>query len=330
MWLAILLCSSQIAYASNLDETKRLYKEGQYSQALESLNSYLSDTPNDSDALFLKGLVYNEQNRTEDAIKVFTALIEDHPELPEPYNNLAVLYANKGEYEKAKLALEMALKTHPSYATAYENLGDIYAKMASEAYGRALQLDNHSAATQTRLTMIKELFRNGGHINYSSSNTNHSVAIGATSVQSTSVEEVNGTVVNLAAPQKIVSVSSESIPSPTLPELQKEVLETVNAWAAAWSSQDVENYLSFYASDFKTPNNENRILWDETRRKRVTTPEFIKVSITNVIVNFNDAGNAEVSFHQAYRASHLKASGKKTLLMVKSGDKWLIHEERSR
>ena len=108
---------------------------------------------------FNKGLILTEQKKkTGEAIKVFSSLSEDYPDLPEPYNNLAVLYASQGQYEKAKGALEAAIRTHPSYSTAHENLGDIYAKMASQAYGKALQLDNRNAAAQTKLAMIKDLF----------------------------------------------------------------------------------------------------------------------------------------------------------------------------
>ena len=78
--------------------------------------------------------------------------------MPEPYNNLAVLYASQGQYDKARKSLEMAIRTHPSYAIAHENLGDVYAKMASEAYDKALQLDRGNAAAQTKLAMIKDLF----------------------------------------------------------------------------------------------------------------------------------------------------------------------------
>jgi len=61
--------------------------------------------------------------------------------MPEPYNNLAVLYAAEGQERKAAEALEQAIRTNPSYTTAHENLGDLYARMASEAYAKALQLD---------------------------------------------------------------------------------------------------------------------------------------------------------------------------------------------
>jgi hypothetical protein len=52
----------------------------------------------------------------------------------------------------------MAIRTHPSYATAHENLGDIYAKLASQAYDRALQLDKSNAPLQTKLNLIKNIF----------------------------------------------------------------------------------------------------------------------------------------------------------------------------
>src|SRR2546425_9737176 len=76
---------------------------------------------------------------------IFTKLTQDYPELPEPYNNLAVIYASQGQYEKARAALEQSIRTHPSYATAYENLGDVYAKLASQAYDKALQLDSSNS-----------------------------------------------------------------------------------------------------------------------------------------------------------------------------------------
>ncbi len=89
---------------------------------------------------------------------MFTELTRTIPELPEPYNNLAVLYAGQGDYDKARKALEMAIRTHPSYAVAHENLGDIYATLASQAYDKALQLDSNNATARKKLALIKELF----------------------------------------------------------------------------------------------------------------------------------------------------------------------------
>jgi tetratricopeptide (TPR) repeat protein len=144
------------AVADELQEINKLVKQGQNTAALERLNGYLNSHPKDAQARFLKGLILTEQNKPSDAIAVFTALTQDYPELPEPYNNLAVLYASQQQYEKARIALEMAIRTHPSYATAHENLGDIYAKMASLSYDKALQIDKGNTSAQTKLSMIRD------------------------------------------------------------------------------------------------------------------------------------------------------------------------------
>ncbi|WP_415033212.1 tetratricopeptide repeat protein [Azonexus sp.] len=162
--IALGLCISFSApvFADNLPEIQRLIKQGQHAQALEKTEQYLSSRPKDAQGRFLKGIILTEMNRPADAIGVFTKLSEDYPELPEPYNNLAVLYAQQKQYDKARTALEMAIRTHPSYAIAYENLGDVYAKLASQAYDKALQLDNANAATQNKLALIRDLISTSG------------------------------------------------------------------------------------------------------------------------------------------------------------------------
>src|SRR5919199_1466665 len=146
------------AQSDPLQDANQLFRQGQLDRAMDRVNSYLASRPKDARGRFLKGLILTEQNKPNDAIKVFSELSQDYPELPEPYNNLAVLYASQGQYEKARSSLEMAIRTHPSYATAHENLGDIYAKMASQAYDKAFQLDRSNQTAQGKLNLIKDLF----------------------------------------------------------------------------------------------------------------------------------------------------------------------------
>src|SRR5688572_7887475 len=152
------LSTSAWAQSDPLQDANQLFRQGQFDRAMERVNGYLASRPKDARGRFLKGLILTEQNKPNDAIKVFTDLSQHYPELPEPYNNLAVLYASQGQYDKARNALEMAIRTHPSYATAHENLGDIYAKMASQAYDKALQLDRSNQAAQGKLNLIKDRF----------------------------------------------------------------------------------------------------------------------------------------------------------------------------
>ena len=161
VFATLFVLAATSARADEVGDIGKLLRAGQNDQALQKVDAYLATKPKDAQGRFLKGLILTEQNKTADAIGIFSKLTEDYPELPEPYNNLAVLYAGQGQYEKARQALEMAIRTHPSYATAHENLGDVYAKLASQAYDKALSLDSSNATAQTKLAMVKELIGSG-------------------------------------------------------------------------------------------------------------------------------------------------------------------------
>ncbi|MDH4284782.1 MAG: tetratricopeptide repeat protein [Gallionellaceae bacterium] len=336
---SILLCASISVFADEIQSINKLFKQGQHEQALSRVNAYLSGKPKDAQARFLKGLILTEQGKNNDAIRVFTGLTEDYPEFPEPYNNLAVLYASQGQFDKARVALEMAIRTHPSYATAHENLGDIYAKMASQAYDRALQLDRNNAATQTKLALIKDLFSSapkaGKSVAASSSETAATVTAQLQPAEQASVSAASTAVVATpVASEKVDVTALEPASLPNKPATkesaensEKEVAKIVHDWAAAWSSKDVKRYLAFYAKDFKTPGGESRSEWEAQRRERITGPKTITVAVKELRVKFINDSHAKATFRQTYRASHLHNISSKTLMMVKSVGGWLIQEE---
>ena len=141
-----------------LAEAAQKIRDGEYVSALAKIDAVLATDAKNPQARFLKGVVQTDQAETDAAIATFQGLIEDYPELPEPYNNLAVIWAQQGQYEKARSALELALATRPDYAIAHENLGDVYARLASMEYDRAIALDKTNKSAQTKLTLVRELF----------------------------------------------------------------------------------------------------------------------------------------------------------------------------
>jgi len=145
------------ALADEAADVTRLLRGGQLAEGIARADAFLAKNPRDAQMRFLKGVLLTEMNRTNEAIAIFAKLTEDYPALPEPHNNLAVLYAGNGQYDKARAALDMAIRTNPAYATAYENLGDVHAKLASQAYDKALQLDSGNAAAKSKLTLLKTL-----------------------------------------------------------------------------------------------------------------------------------------------------------------------------
>src|SRR5574343_1739317 len=163
-WLLgiVLTASAVTARAAEAADIQALLRAGKAADAVKAADQALASKPKDASLRFLKGVALAEQQRPADAIAVFQKLTEDYPELPEPYNNLAVLHAAQGQYDRARTALEMAIRTNPSYATAYENLGDVYAKLASQAYSKALQVDGGNTAAAPKLDLIRELFAGRG------------------------------------------------------------------------------------------------------------------------------------------------------------------------
>lgn len=122
-------------------------------RALAMANAALQEAPGDARLRFLKGLALFQLKRMADAEHEFNGLIEEFPELPEPYNNLAVVRAAQGNLEGARDALEAAIRSVPDYAVAYQNLGDLYLQLAAQRWRHAQKL----APSPVRATRLKAL-----------------------------------------------------------------------------------------------------------------------------------------------------------------------------
>jgi tetratricopeptide (TPR) repeat protein len=328
------------APADDLREAQKLYGQGKVQPALEKIDGFLKAQPRDPQGRFLKGLLLTEQKRVPEAIQIFTGLTEDFPELPEPYNNLAVLYASQGNYDKAKSALELAIHTHPSYATAHENLGDIYAQLASRAYDRALQLDKNNNTAQVKLSMVKDLFSPQKVASAAAPRTDApklepKVEVPKKAEPVKAEPKVEPKVEAKAEPKKAppaVVAAAKPSATTTAPasggaDGQGQVTDAIEGWAKAWSSKDVKGYLGYYAPDFEVPGGESRAAWEKQRAERIAKPKSIEVEakVLNAQVNGNEA---TVTIRQTYKSDTLKSKSTKTLKLVKSGDRWLIKQER--
>ena len=307
----MLLAFSLPVYADELKDISQMAEQGQQAQALERINTYLTANPKDAQAMFMKGIILAESGKRDDAIKTFNDLTQKYPNLPEPYNNLAVLHAEAGQYDLAKKALETAIKTHPSYAIAHENLGDIYARMASESYDKALQLDGGNSRAQSKLMLIKDLFGTG--------NKTTVAAKVAAKPGTMPIRPAD----KKAEPAKATGTEAANDAGGD----EKSLTDAVNSWAAAWSSKDLDKYFASYADSFKPAKGESRKAWQETRRDRISRPAKINVELSNQKVTIEDASNAKVSFKQSYRADGKPIRTDKTLMMKKVDGAWRIDRE---
>lgn len=330
-------CAVLPLHADESADVSQLLRAGKLTEAMTKADAYLSSKPNDPQMRFLKGVIQRSAGKTAEAEATFTKLTQDYPELPEPYNNLAVLYAAQGQYDKARVALEMAIRTNPTYATAHENIGDVYARLASQAYNKALQLDNNNTAVPPKLALIKELFGPNNKGQRPSLPAPTPAPAATPTAPSTAPSAAPASVAKPVAPSPSVAptpvaapVTPAAVAKPSLPETSpedvKQVEKSVQAWATAWSSKDMTAYLAAYGKEFTPPGKRSRVAWEDDRRKRIVGKANISVKIEDFSATVN-GGKAVAKFKQHYRAGALVVSSRKTLELVKAGERWVISKE---
>ncbi len=138
-------------------EIEQQFHRGEHALAQQRLDQALSQRPADVSLRFLKGVFLTETDRAAEAVSLFELLTQEFPELPEPYNNLAVLQASAGRFGAARELLETALRLDPSYLTAHENLGDVFVRLALASYEAAAAGTRNEPRLMNKLRLARDL-----------------------------------------------------------------------------------------------------------------------------------------------------------------------------
>ena len=345
--LAAAACGMSVSALAAVEheDVDKLMQAGKLDEAMTRADAFLKDKPRDPQMRFLKAVIQLDTGKRAEAIAAFTQLTQDAPELPEPYNNLAVIYASQNQFDKARAALESAIRTNPSYATAQENLGDVYARLASQAYSKALQLDQNNTAVQPKLAVIRTLFTPtppGGKPTTLVASAAPSPAPSPAPAPAPVAKAAPAPAPAAPPPAKVAAAPAPVAAAPKAPEAtpapapapapaasaagNAEVESAVRAWAAAWAGQDMDRYLAAYGPDFAPAGGQSRKGWEEDRRARIVGKSSISVNIENLVIKV-DGQSATAKFRQIYRADNLNVSSRKTLDMQRSGNQWHIRKE---
>lgn len=342
---------------AGLAEVQELVKAGRGADALRRLEALIAKNPDDPQLRFQKGIVLVDQRRSAEAISVFERMSRDFPTLPEPLNNLAVLYAEQGQIEKARAALEAAVRSRPSYDTAYENLSSVNVRLASRAYARALQIDDSGGAP--KLALLKSLAGSRADAvpvvvattsppapaspasaaapgSASSSTASAPQAVAAAPVAPPPRPEPPSrpdTPSKSAPPDgTAVAIASKSMPSTSNGSQRhgndeaRDVQAAVAAWATAWERKDMNAYVGAYVPGYKGSDS-SASRWQDGRRQRIVGKTRISLELSGVTVELLPGDVAKVSFRQDYSADQFTASTRKVLELVKRNGRWLINKE---
>ena len=143
-------------------EIEQQFHRGEATQAQARLELALAQHPDDPSLRFLKAVRLSATGHGTEAAAGFERLTQEFPDLPEPYNNLAVLQAAAGQLDAARALLETALRLDPGYRTAHENLGDVFVRLAQRAFEAAASPRNavgprSEAGLHNKLRLVREL-----------------------------------------------------------------------------------------------------------------------------------------------------------------------------
>ena len=295
------------AASKQINQAYQQLESGNTNAALQISNTILRSDPKNPDARFVKGMVLANKGKTAQAINIFKKLTIDYPNNPEPWNNLASLYAKQEKYHQARDALISAINTHSSYATAYENLGNIYSKMAVIAYNRALDVEksNQKKPVNVQLALINRF-----------SNSTGSSAKSTAQTATRFIQPVT---------KKSPDIEEKSIFS--YDEEKNQILAVLYGWSQAWSSQKPKDYLVYYAPGFQTPGGMPRHVWENIRHDRLLKPSFIKVNVERPEIVFINDTTARLRFLQDYHSNKFRDKIRKTLIMQKVNGNWRISQE---
>jgi tetratricopeptide (TPR) repeat protein len=101
-----------------------LKQKKEFEKAYENFNKAYSilKNKNDYNSLLNLGILYREMGKIDEALKLFSRLINMFSDNIDLMNEIGICYAVKGEKEKAKVIWEKILKKNPDYLPAKENL----------------------------------------------------------------------------------------------------------------------------------------------------------------------------------------------------------------
>ncbi|HEY6510412.1 MAG TPA: tetratricopeptide repeat protein [Burkholderiaceae bacterium] len=158
LFIAVALAlAATAAAAQEAREIDKLFRSGDTALAMQRVDKAIAEKPRDAALRFQRAVMLTELQRTNDAIDALNKLIEDFPDLPEPYNNLAVLLAAQGRIDSARGLLETAIRHDPDYAVAHENLGDVFIRLAQREFERAGAAGRSDEALQRKLKLTRDL-----------------------------------------------------------------------------------------------------------------------------------------------------------------------------
>lgn len=318
-------------------------QQGQIDKAIDTFKQITQTHPEQSEAYNNLGVLYASKGQLETSKAFLEKALQTHPSYAAAHRNLSDVQSQlaKQSYAKA-LQVDPKAKVSAPQLTLLGSVGSeqggqppasqvaSLSRPAASAPGQATATPTTPALAPTTAAASAPAAPVVAHAPKATSSAPAAApAAGASSARAAAVAapaKPTPAPVAQAAPAAAPTAPAARPSADARPADRAAIEKAVQDWAKAWSDKDMARYYAAYASNFTPANRATRAQWESDRRIRIVSKKSISVEVREMQVSFN-GDTASVRFQQLYTSDNLKNTSRKTLDMVRQGNRWLIVRE---
>ncbi|ALK89041.1 nuclear transport factor 2 family protein [Limnohabitans sp. 63ED37-2] len=317
-------------------------QQGQIDKAIETFKQITQTHPDHSEAYNNLGVLYASKGELEASKTYLEKALQTHPSYAAAHRNLSDVHSQlaKQSYAKALQVDPKAMASAPqltllgsmgnqqrvqppaTHVASLARPAEPAASPAPAAVPAPAAPPTVAAASAPAATTVAKATTSAP-----AAAPTASAAAAATAPAKAAAPAKPSTTVAAAAPAAAPAAPPAEKPAADTRQADRAAIDkAVRDWAKAWSNKDMPRYYAAYASNFTPANRASRSQWESDRRIRIVSKKSISVEVREMKVSFTGE-TASVRFQQLYTSDNLKGSSRKTLEMVRQGNRWLIVRE---
>lgn len=334
-------------------------QQGQTDKAIETFKKITETHPELSEAYNNLGVLFAAKGRLEESRNYLEKALQTHPSYAAAHRNLSDVHSQlaKQSYAKA-LQVEPKAKINAPQLTLLGSIGpDKRSAVAASSLPAtvtpspkpAAQTTGTSAApatlpasapaqtpgvapvvatapVATQATGVTPAKPSPTASTTAPAQTKTSPSAPPSAVAAQAKQPAPATAEQATAPQATAAAPAAAKNSPSAKTEEADVRAAVQAWAKAWSQKDMSRYFAAYTSSFAGGDRQSRAKWESDRQVRIVSKKSISVVANHLKIEVN-GNKATAQFQQIYESDNFKGNSRKTLEMVKHGERWLIARE---
>ena len=318
---------------------------------LEKLSEWILQDPQNPQLLLQKGIYLSDLGKLQAAFDIFEGLRVAFLDQPEPYINLASVYARWGQLDEARNMLMKSSALQGDRLQTQISLASVHMELALEALKKARDIQPGDTQTQARLQALEKFMAEPAAAIFLANGP-----AGATQAKSldkartvttptpprrerpkrNQVTQPRGDQLQLesldlsADPPVLGSGTATARESVSIEDAarQDEVQAALRSWLKAWSARSFETYITHYSAAFEPSDGIDLPTWKQRRKTLIESTRSIRVDMRILSLQV-EGPMASVRIQQTYRSDRYADKARKDLSLRLEGRQWKLLSERT-